>query len=158
MEIYILRHAIAEDAGPGIPDSARALTAEGRDKLATVLKRAHSAGVKPSLIISSPYKRARQTAEMAGAALDCSQIVEDEVLVPESSPKAVWEIIRRHRHEDSILLAGHEPLLSMAAAFLLGVPQLQIDMKKAALLRIDQEDFGATPHGVLRWMLTPRLV
>ena len=40
MQIYLLRHGIAENAGPGQPDSERALTAEGREKLLRVLKRA----------------------------------------------------------------------------------------------------------------------
>ena len=40
MQIYLLRHGIAEDGKPGRPDSERALTDEGRDKLRRVLKRA----------------------------------------------------------------------------------------------------------------------
>jgi len=43
MQIYLLRHGIAEDAKPGQPDADRALTAEGRDKLRRVLKRARAA-------------------------------------------------------------------------------------------------------------------
>jgi phosphohistidine phosphatase SixA len=57
-----------------------------------------------------------------------------------------------------LLLAGHEPLLGMTVGYLLGVPALQVDLKKAALVRIDQESFGGAPRGVLKWMLTPRLV
>jgi phosphohistidine phosphatase SixA len=38
MQIYLLRHGIAEDAKPGHPDSERPLTDEGRDKLRRVLK------------------------------------------------------------------------------------------------------------------------
>ena len=44
MQIYLLRHGIAEDGKPGRPDSERALTEEGREKLRRVLKRARSAG------------------------------------------------------------------------------------------------------------------
>ncbi len=43
MEIYILRHGIAEDGQAGQPDSERALTADGRKKLRTVLRVAASA-------------------------------------------------------------------------------------------------------------------
>jgi hypothetical protein len=41
--------------------------------------------------------------------------------------------------------------------FLLGSPALNVDMKKAALLRIDVERAGPQPHGILKWMLTPAL-
>jgi phosphohistidine phosphatase len=158
MEIYILRHAIAEEAKAGVPDAERALTDTGRERLRAVLERAKAAGVKPSLIVSSPYRRAFETAQVAGQVLGCKKIVESDALTPGGTPKAVWEAISARHREDALLLAGHEPLLSMTAAYLLGVPALQIDFKKAALVRIDQESFGGAPRGVLKWMLTPRLV
>lgn len=158
MEIYILRHGIAEDGKPGTPDADRALTDAGRDKLRAVLEQAHDAGVKPSLILTSPYRRAQQTAHIAGQVLGCHKIAETEVLVPGSAPKAVWEAICAKRREPALLLAGHEPLLSLTVGYLLGAPSLQVDLKKAALVRIDQDSFTGAPHGVLKWMLTPRLV
>ena len=56
MELYLLRHGIAEDHATS--DADRALTDEGREKVHRVMKRAAASGVSPSLIISSPYKRA----------------------------------------------------------------------------------------------------
>ncbi len=47
MEIYILRHGIAEDAPVGQPDSERSLTSDGRKKLRSVLRVAASAGRGP---------------------------------------------------------------------------------------------------------------
>jgi phosphohistidine phosphatase len=158
MEIYILRHGIADEGKAGAPDSERALTDPGREKLRAVLEQAHAAGVGPSLILTSPYKRALQTAHMAGQILGCNKIVESEILVPGGSPKAVWEAICARRREPALLLAGHEPLLGMTVGYLLGAPALQVDLKKAALVRIDQEGFGGAPRGILKWMLTPRLV
>jgi phosphohistidine phosphatase len=158
MEIYILRHAIAEDPKAGVPDADRALTDTGREKLRAVLEQAHDVGVKPSLILTSPYKRATQTAHMAAQVLRCHKVVETEILTPGSSPKAVWDVICAHRREPALLIAGHEPLLGMTVGYLLGAPALQVDLKKAALVRIDQESFGGAPRGVLKWMLTPRLV
>ena len=158
MEIYILRHGIAEEAKAGTPDAERALTDAGREKLRAVLERAHEAGVKPSLILTSPYRRALQTAQMAGQVLGCNKIVESEVLVPGSAPKAVWDAICARRRESALLIAGHEPLLGMTMGYVLGAPGLQVDLKKAALVRIDQESFSGAPSGILKWMLTPRLV
>jgi phosphohistidine phosphatase len=156
MEIYLLRHAIAEDATPGQPDSERSLTGEGRDKLRRVLKRARQADVAPTLIASSPYRRAVETAEMAAQALNYEhRLVQSQALVPDASPHDLWDEIRTYRAESAILLASHEPLMSAAVAFLLGCPALRIEMKKAALVRIDCDRFGGEPQGVLKWMLTP---
>ncbi len=69
MQVYLLRHGIAEDGGAGVDDASRALTPEGRKKLQQVLRAAVKAGVVPSLIVSSPLKRAVQTAAMAKSAL-----------------------------------------------------------------------------------------
>jgi len=156
MQIFLLRHGIAEDGKPGRPDSERALTGEGKDKLRCVMKTARAAGVGPALILSSPYRRALETAVIAAEVLKYSgKVLETRALVPDASPVEAWEEIRVHRSEDSILLASHEPLMSSLAAFLLGCPSLLVDMKKATLVRIDSDRFPAEPHAVLKWMLTP---
>ena len=72
-------------------------------------------------------------------------------LTPDGSPAEVWEEIRARKTEDAILLASHEPLMSATAAFLLGAPGLQVDMKKAALARVDVDRFGPQPLGWIRW-------
>lgn len=139
-----------------MPDSERALTNEGREKLRRVLQRARDAGVQPSLILSSPYRRAVETAEEAVTAFKYQgKVLKTRVLVPEASPYDTWEEIRHRPEERAILLASHEPLMSSLAAFLLSSPALAVDMKKAALLRIDCDHLGAEPRGVLKWMLTP---
>ena len=156
MQIYLLRHGIAEDAKPGHPDAERPLTGEGRDKLRRVLKRARVADLDPSLILSSPYRRAIETAAVAAEVLAYKgQIVRTSALVPESSPFDAWEEIRNRKDERAILLASHEPLMSSLVALLLDSPALHVDMKKAALVRIDCDRFGPKAAGVLKWMLTP---
>lgn len=158
MQIYLLRHGIAEDGRPGLRDADRALTPEGMKKLRAVLRLARTAGAQPSLILSSPYRRARETAEIASKELTyAGDILQTHALTPESSPQAVWDEVRVHRGEQALLLAGHEPLFSSLTAHLLGAPALLVDFKKGAIVRIDVESFGAQPRGVLRWMLTARV-
>jgi phosphohistidine phosphatase len=158
MEIYILRHGIAEDAPAGQPDSERALTSDGRKKLRNVLRTAASAGVAPSLILTSPYKRALQTAQIAAEVLDYKgELLRTKALEPASAPKSVWDEIRVHKDEATILLVGHEPLCSRLMAYLLGSPNLQVDFKKGAIACIELDRFPAEPLGVLRWMLTSKL-
>jgi len=157
MELYLLRHGIAEDRNSG-GDAARQLTDEGRKKLRRVLDRAAGAGLAPSLILSSPLKRAIQTAEIAADALGYKEkIVQTHALLPDASPQALWDDLRGRRDEDAIVAAGHEPMMSATVAWMLGTPGLQVDMKKAALVCIALDHFRAQPQGVLRWMLIPRL-
>ena len=156
MQIYLLRHGIAENAPHGKPDSERAMPDEGREKLRRVLGRARAADVVPSLSLSSPYRRAMETADVAVEVLGYQgKVVKTRALVPEASPFDTWEEIRKRPDESAILLASHEPLMSTLAAFLLASPALSVDMKKAALVRIDCDRLGPEPKGVLKWMLTP---
>ncbi len=158
MEIYLLRHGIAEDhAAPG-RDADRRLTEEGRAKLRRVLERAHEAGVSPSLILSSPYRRALETAEIAARELGYEgKIVRTAALIPDSSPQQVWDAIREHRNQSAVLAAGHEPLFSATVAYLLGSTRAMVHFRKGALVRIDVETSGPAPAGVLEWMLTAKL-
>ena len=52
---------------------------------------------------------------------------------------------------------GHEPLFAHLAAYLLGAPDIRLDFKKGAILRVDFESIGLKPHGILRWFLTAKL-
>jgi phosphohistidine phosphatase len=158
MEIYILRHGIAEEATGGMRDADRALTDEGKKKLQTVLRRARAVDVAPAVILASPLRRAVETAQVAVDVLRSSaKVVETRALTPESSPEAVWEEIRTHKTDSSVMIVGHEPLFSSVYAYLLGAPSAQIDVKKGSLGRIDMDRFSGQPRGVLRWLIYPKL-
>ena len=87
MEIYLLRHGIAADAKPGQSDASRALTEEGREKLARVLGRAGKAGMSPSLILSSPLRRAIETAEVAAQTLEYGRLCRHMHWFPKRRPR-----------------------------------------------------------------------
>jgi phosphohistidine phosphatase len=158
MEVYLLRHGIAEPRGAGRTDAERKLTEEGRQKLRQVLARARAAKVEPSLILTSPLIRAVQTAQIAAEVLRYQgAIVTADALLPSSSARAVWRELGAHAGEAAVLLAGHEPLLSETASYLVGASRVVVDLKKGALLRIDLEVSGAEPRGVIQWLLTPKL-
>jgi phosphohistidine phosphatase len=123
-----------------------------------VLQRAHKAGVNPTLIISSPYTRAMETAEIAARELEYnSEIVRSDRLLPNSTPPDLWSEVRAHRDEPSILLAGHEPLFSATLAWMVGSTRAMVDFRKGGLARIDFSTIGADPRGVLQWMLTSKV-
>lgn len=158
MQVYLLRHGIADKDRPGVSDADRALTQEGRKKLRQVLKAAEKAQVQPSLILSSPLKRALQTAEIARELLGYKKdILRTKVLQPGASVEQVWEEIRVHRDEPALMLVGHNPLFAELSGYLLGSAEMQLDFKKGALLRVDFEQFRAQPKGTLRWYLTAKV-
>ncbi len=158
MELYLLRHGVAEDGNAHTPDEERALTSDGRRKLHQVLESAAAAGLKPALILTSPLKRAVQSAEVAQAVLkDKKELLRTRALAPGATAAEVWDEVRVHRDEPSLLLVGHNPLLSELSGYLLGSNDIQIHFKKGAILRIDLEHFPPRPKGVLRWYLTAKL-
>jgi phosphohistidine phosphatase len=158
MQIYLLRHGIAEDLRPGKADAERTLTAEGVKRLREILKRARVAGVDPSLIVTSPYVRARQTAEIAAEVLGyVDELSPAGKLTPMASPVETWAELRMLRGEPSVLLVGHEPHMGLFTGYLLGAPELRVDFKKGAMVRIDLPEMGVQPRGVLKWMMAPKL-
>lgn len=157
MRIYLLRHGIAED-GIGNPDSERALTPEGKKKLHQVMKTLYDVGLEPTLIISSPYRRAQETAQIAITDLGYGGKLETcNALTPDSNPRDVWAELKTKKSQQDVLLVGHEPLFSALTAFLLNSPALIMDFKKGGVVSIEVMGFTAQPHGVLRWYLTPKL-
>jgi phosphohistidine phosphatase len=158
VDLFLLRHGIAEDPKPGESDAVRPLTAEGRSKLKEVLEVARRAEVEPTLIISSPLKRAIETAEIASKVLGYEgTILKSDALQPDSDPEDVWHEIRGHRAEASLLLAGHQPLFSLLTAYLLGAPSVLVDFKKAGLLKLTIDSFPPHPRAMLGWYLIPKL-
>jgi phosphohistidine phosphatase len=158
MEIYLLRHGSAERAAAGSPDSERALTPDGRYEIQRVIAAAKLARACPSLIMSSPYKRALEAARIAADLLGYkSEVLVSNALTPESGAHGVWDEIRVHRGEEGILLVGHEPLFSSCTAFLAGCSELRVEFARAGLVRIDIEGFQAAPRGILKWLITPEL-
>jgi phosphohistidine phosphatase len=158
MEVYILRHGIAEKMGSDGSDAERALTPKGRQKLRQVLRLVRAAAVRPSVILTSPLVRAVQTAEVAAEMFaHHHELVRTTALLPTASPQDVWQELRSRKNEPELLLVGHEPLLSQVVGYLLGTPGLRVDLKKAGLIRIRLERFTPAPSGILKWVLTPKL-
>jgi phosphohistidine phosphatase SixA len=85
------------------------------------------------------------------------ELVQTPALLPTGSPQEVWQELRARKTEPAPLLVGHEPLLSQIAGYLLGTPNLRLDLRKAGLVRIDLEKFGSMPAGILQWVLAPKL-
>jgi phosphohistidine phosphatase len=136
MKVWLLRHGQAEAHASS--DAQRRLTAHGRQE---VLHSAARLIAQPlQAILSSPYVRARQTAELVNQALAGAPAVE---IVPWLTPDSSVREVLKHlaaRPESSILLVSHQPLVGELAGLLEhGHRQQPLPMVTAALAELEGE-------------------
>jgi len=156
MEIWILRHAKAEKGGPGTPDEERTLTAGGHETMRSVAKAIARLEPKLDAILTSPLVRARQTAEPVARALSLrDDLIETSALSPDADPKEILREIEKRRL-GRVLVVGHMPHLGKLLGYLLtGRPSTLIDIKKAALARVEFDGKTPEPPGTLTLLLNP---
>jgi phosphohistidine phosphatase len=158
VDIYLFRHGHAAPAASGCPDQEHSLSERGRAEIAAVLGRAEAAGILPGVILSSPYRRAMETAAIAEETLGSrGGIVPLHALVPTGTPQTVWDELRNHHDPAGMLVVGHDPLMSTLVAFLLSAPALRVELETATLVAIHFESLNPEPRGILKWMITPKV-
>jgi phosphohistidine phosphatase len=158
MDVFVLRHAIAEDAAPGQADSERRLTDVGRERLRLVVRKAMRAGMAPAVVLTSPYVRARQTADILLEELDhACELVTTANLTPYAEVADLWQELREYARLSPLMVVGHNPQLSELVSVLIGSPRYAVEMKKAAIAYVKDVGNGPRPVGRLVWMLTAKL-
>jgi phosphohistidine phosphatase len=155
MELYLLRHGDAEPRQVSAPDAERALTPKGKRDVNAITEQARIGNVRPDVVLTSPLRRAKETAAIAQKRMGVKRLLETKVLLPDTPPESVWKELSSLEGAEQVLLAGHEPCLSRLAQFLLRA-KFGMDLKKGAMLRITIPRTGG--GGVLKWMITPRVV
>jgi phosphohistidine phosphatase len=139
-------------------DGARHLTSEGSKEVEEVCQRLDSLGLKLDKIATSPLKRAKETADIAGRVFNV-EVEEWEELKPEASREDLATKLSRIKRDSSLLLVGHEPFLSSFVAGAVGAgPEAKILLKKSGLVRISVSSFSPKLTGELRWLLSPRII
>jgi len=119
MLLYILRHGIAETSTRFLPDKDRSLTIEGKEIVSKLAKALLKKGIKPDIIVSSPYLRAKQTADILSRRLKDSLNVEiDSRLTPNATMASLQEILMENIGSTSLMLVSHEPAVSEFASTL----------------------------------------
>src|SRR3982074_3157337 len=119
MLLYLLRHADADT--PAASDSARALSEKGHDQARKVARFCEAHDMQLSLVLSSPVRRAHETAQIVSATLRAELLIAPW-LACGMDPEGALEELRAYRGQNSVLLVGHEPDFSQLAAHLLGLP------------------------------------
>jgi phosphohistidine phosphatase len=159
LELYLVRHGVAEDRGDEWPDdSKRPLTSAGIAKLRREARGLVELGVAIDQIITSPLVRTRQTADVLAEVLKSKPpIATSDALAPAGTPAAVIQEIGRHARKARIALVGHEPNLGELAAQLIGA-KAPLEFKKGGICRIDFEVLPPKGVGALRWFVTPKML
>jgi len=155
MIIYFLRHADAEDLAES--DFDRKLTPKGLDQAARVGKFCKKNGIKPEVFLTSPLVRARQTAEIVGKKIGVTPVIADW-LACGMTPATLIQNLEPLSTKSSALLVGHEPDLSTAVSYLLGLTEsVNFPIRKASLTAIDAPwlDQGS---GALEFSIPPKLL
>lgn len=120
----LIRHGIAQDPGPRIPDAERALTPEGWERTRAAMRGLVARGYRPSAVWTSPFRRARET--MACLREVCGSIpaAEAEWLLHGAAPAEAEMHLRAlaEEHPGAVLaLVSHQPLVSELVDLLTGV-------------------------------------
>jgi phosphohistidine phosphatase len=158
MELYILRHGLAEERNESGRDRDRALTPEGKERTHAAGKALRKMNIEFDLVLSSPFVRAWQTAEILLEELECANSLQQcEALSSGAAMEEVLEALKKAEGSyESVLLVGHEPDLSqLISALLSGSPDLAITMKKGGLAKLT---CGTVDPGSARleWLLTSK--
>ena len=162
MEVYLLRHGIAQDRDPKkYPDDRlRPLTIEGTERMREAVRGMLKLGVEFDAVFDSGFTRARQTTEIVTDAyrIDSADIVTTPVLEPGRDPAEVLTLLESHKSARRVLIVGHEPHLSLTLALFTGGRDGDaFDFKKGALARVDMQSLRPR-SGMLVFLLPPKVL
>ena len=157
MEIYILRHGIAVERGtPGYKkDGDRPLTGEGERKMWQIANAMLEMDLKFDLILSSPYIRAKRTAEIVAETLG-QEVTFTDALLPDANMAALIAEINDEKPQ-RVLLVGHEPdLSSLVSVLICGNGNAAIELKEGGLCKVTTETLAPGRCATFNWLLTPK--
>jgi len=111
------------------------------------------------LLLSSPYVRAMQTAEIFAAALDYAKqkIRRTDLLLPGADPSLLFRELAKDKQSSSVFLFGHAPQLDDIIATALGSKRHITSLKKAGVALIELKRISP-PIALLVWLGTPKLL
>jgi phosphohistidine phosphatase len=159
VKLLLIRHADAgeRDVQRWPDDRDRPITEKGERRQEKVARRLRKLGLKPVLLLSSPWKRAWQTAEITCEVLGCHAPVASDTLADAPTLTRIANAIGTRGEDEVVALVGHEPWMSeLASRLLTGQPNgVNIDYPKSGVMLLDIPSIkpGA---GTLEFFLRPR--
>ena len=158
MVIYFLRHASAGQhfANPK-KDEKRGLDETGIEQCGYVGRALAALDTQVDVILSSPLKRATQTASLVGNEIGYeAKIQMEDGLRPGASFADFRKLLSKYAKQETILVVGHNPSLSEFLGRMISTTgcRASADLKKGAVARVESTRNTAT----LQWCLTPKLL
>jgi phosphohistidine phosphatase len=156
-QLYIARHAVAEDASPDGDDRSRRLTPKGRKRFSRMVRRLIDAGLEIDLIATSPLVRCQQTAEiLSEELLNRPEVIQVDALAPSSDWHALveWTV---QQDVARVAWVGHAPCVGRLLGEAIGERAASVRFAKGAIASIVCGD-GLGQPGELEWLVTPDLL
>ena len=150
MELILWRHADAEE---GERDMERKLTGKGRKQAARVAQWLQHRLPSKFMVISSPARRARETADALGQRYKISDQLAPGAQVGDLLEAAGWP-----EHKGVVILIGHQPDLGRAAAALVCGEPADWSVKKGGLWWLESRVRGGETGVAVRAVIAPDLV
>ena len=158
MVIYFLRHASAgEPFDSPKKDEKRGLDKDGIEQCGVVGRFLAAADVQVDAIVSSPLKRAAQTAFLVGNEMGFDGKIQMESALRPSGNFADFRVLlEKNKKYEAILAVGHNPNLSEFVGKIISVSgcEAAVDLKKGAVARVELR----RNSGELLWCVTPRVL
>ena len=155
MQLYLLRHADAETVAES--DEQRFLSEKGMLQSQRVARFCDAHQIRPEFVLSSPVRRAHQTASEVATHLN-TKLVTVRWLACGATPANTMERLDEYKTAQSVMLVGHEPDLSQLAGALIGtVTYGSIHVRKATLTLIDLPKL-ALGYGRLEFSIPVKLM
>jgi phosphohistidine phosphatase len=156
MKLLVVRHARAEDrdtfAKTGKPDAQRPLTPKGIRRMKRAARGLRTLVPTIDLLVTSPLRRAVQTARIIAEAYGGVSVVERDELVPGASPKRLIDWLAERPRTKTACVVGHEPDLSELLTVLLAEESEQpTKLKKGSVSLVRFEGAIAASRGMLEW-------
>jgi phosphohistidine phosphatase len=158
MFIYFLRHASAgQRLNNPKKDEKRGLDKDGIEQCGYIGRSLAALGVQVGVIISSPLKRATQTAALVGNEMGHEgKLVMENALRPEASYGDFQKMLAKYSRQDAVLLVGHNPNLREFLGRSIGDRgcEAKVELKKGAVAKVETGRHSAS----LSWCITPRIL
>jgi len=156
-EIFILRHAHAEDVTEcqSRNDFDRKLTEEGIEKTKKISNFFKRLKEEVDIILTSPYRRTKETAEIFANNLDTKVTIKPEdFLSSGASSKDIAKGLLPYSSYKKVLLVGHAPDLEHFLGKLIGAERIKL--KKSSIAKVILSN-NVELSGELVWLVTSRI-
>lgn len=157
-QCLVIRHGAAEESAVSGNDADRALTSAGIEQMRAVAAGLAAIGQPPAEVLTSPYRRARETGDIVAGAFGGVTVVEEATLASGATAADILVALagRLDGNSGCLAVVGHEPDLGRFVSYALAATARSfVSLRKGGACLLE---FPATPragNATLEWALDP---